>query len=321
MQKPTTIRTMLMILYFQLVMLILGIGSTVVNWDQVDTSNQNALSFMIQYYGITLLTVIGMIFMVNRKRMIVTLLLTMLLLLSSVLSFLLGNPTQILLTFVIIVLFLLRSTRQYFRGTYVAPPSARNRTTAAAAPTDGEEVEKAALAEPDEAPAEPLVKLKKEPEVHVREATPEDADTVYSLMRMAFEEYRTAIPPSSALDETEESVLEALRSGSESAAILYEEDTAVAMVRYKYDGDAICFFRLSVAPHRRRRGYARQLVKWIETHGIAKGKKISRCKVRQSVQNNLVLYQNMGYEVVDQELVVRPAGTVKAFTLEKKLWE
>ncbi|TVX98358.1 GNAT family N-acetyltransferase [Cohnella terricola] len=140
-------------------------------------------------------------------------------------------------------------------------------------------------------------------------------------MMMAFEEYRTATPPSSALEETEESVLEALREGSESAAILYEDDTATAMVRFKYEGETIYFFRLSVVPHRRRRGYAKQLIKWIEKQGVSKGLTISRCKVRQSVQNNLMLYQDMGYEIVDQELVVRPAGTVKALTMEKKLWE
>ncbi len=309
---------MLMILYFQLVMFLLSVGSLLANLDEFNGSDNGAnWSFMILYMALTLLSMIGMIVMINKRKYFFTMLISIVLLLCSMLT----NQLQFMLSTVLILMFLLKPTRDYFRGTYVAPPSARNRTAAAAATADGEEVEKAALAEPDEAPAEPLVKLKKEPEVHVREATPEDADTVYSLMRMAFEEYRTAIPPSSALDETEESVLEALRSGSESAVILYEEDTAVAMVRFKYDGDAIYFFRLSVAPHRRRRGYARQLVKWIETHGIAKSKKISRCKVRQSVQNNLVLYQNMGYEVVDQELVVRPAGTVKAFTLEKKLWE
>jgi ribosomal protein S18 acetylase RimI-like enzyme len=93
----------------------------------------------------------------------------------------------------------------------------------------------------------------------------------------------------------------------------------MAMVRFKYDGDAIYFYRLSVVPNRRRRGYAKQLVKWIEKQGITKGMNMSRCKVRQSVQNNLVLYQDMGYEIVNQELVVRPAGTVKALTMEKKL--
>ncbi|MFC4600994.1 GNAT family N-acetyltransferase [Cohnella hongkongensis] len=316
MQKPTTIRIMLMILYFQLVMFLIGVGSLLANLNQIGDIPEGNLSFMIVYILLTVLSMVGMIIMINKRKYLFAVLISIVLLMCSMIT----NQMQIMLTLVVIMLFLLKPTRDYFRGQYVAPPSPRART-AQAETAEGEEADKAALEEPDEAPAEPLVKLKKDPEVHIREATPDDADTVYTLMRMAFEEYRSAIPPSSALDETEESVLEALRSGTESAVILYEDDTATAMVRFKYDGDAIYFFRLSVVPHRRRRGYARQLVKWIETHGIAKGKKLSRCKVRQSVQNNLVLYQNMGYEVVDQELVVRPAGTVKAYTLEKKLWE
>ena len=67
-------------------------------------------------------------------------------------------------------------------------------------------------------------------EVTIRQAVPEDADTIHSLMLISFEEYRATIPPSSALEETSEGILEALQGGNESAAILYEDDTAVAMV-------------------------------------------------------------------------------------------
>jgi len=313
-QKPTTIRIMLMILYFSIVMFLMNVGILIFNLDKTD-GNVN-WPFMLSFMAVSLLSMVGLIVMINKRRFILALLISLVFLICSMLT----NQLQFLLATVVIVLFVLGPTRAYFRGTYVAPPSARSRTTRQEA-SDEDESDKAALAEPDEAPATPLAKLRKEPEASIREATPKDADTVYALMIMAFEEYRTAIPPSSALEETEESVLEALRDGSEFAAILFEDDTATAMVRYKFDGEAICFFRLSVLPNRRRRGYARQLVKWIEKQGVAKGMKISRCKVRQSVQNNVVLYQNMGYEIVDQELIVRPAGTVKALTLEKKLWE
>lgn len=158
-----------------------------------------------------------------------------------------------------------------------------------------------------------------DPVVEIREAGPEDAEVVHSLMLEAFEEYRAAVPPSSALDETVESVREALESGGESAVILYEDDIPAAMVRYRLEEDAIYFFRLSVAPPRRKRGYARQLVEWVERKGRSQGLSFSRCKVRQSVHRNLVLYENMGYEIKDQELVVRPEGSVKALLLEKNL--
>lgn len=158
-----------------------------------------------------------------------------------------------------------------------------------------------------------------DPAVEIREAGAEDAEVVHSLMLEAFEEYRAAVPPSSALDETAESVREALESGGESAVILYEDDIPAAMVRYRFEEDAIYFFRLSVAPPRRKRGYARQLVEWVERKGRSQGLSFSRCKVRQSVHRNLVLYENMGYEIKDQELVVRPEGSVKALLLEKNL--
>ncbi len=323
MQRPTTIRIMLMILYLKLVLLLMNVGTIVFNPGSLNEIDEAQRSTFIT--AITILTTVsiaciaGMILTINKKKYWPTLLIAFVLLICSTMM----NQLHSMMTTLIIVMFLFRSSREYFRGVYVAPPSPRAKAaaTAKSESTEDEESEQAALAEPDEAPAAPLVKLKKEPEVTIRAATPQDANTVFSLMIMAFEEYRSAIPPSSALAETEESVEEALRSGSESAVLLYEDDTAVAMARFKYENEAICFFRLSVVPHRRRRGYARQLVKWIEKEGVGNGKTISRCKVRQSVQNNLVLYQNMDYEIVDQELIVRPEGTVKALTMEKKLWE
>jgi len=313
-QKPTTIRIMLLLVYFQIVMFVMGIASLVSNWDKL--SENGALNFLSVYFIGYLVSLAGMIWTIRKRKLFPATLISLVLALCGILM----NMSQFLAAVVVVLLFMLKSTRDYFRGDIVSEAPAQ-RVKTAVNEEGGEEDAKAALEDPDEVPAQPLVKLRKDPEITIREATADDAETVFTLMRMAFEEYRTATPPSSALDETEESVIEALRSGDESAAILYEDDTATAMVRFKYDGDAICFFRLSVVPHRRRRGYARQLVKWIEKQGVAKGMKISRCKVRQSVQNNLVLYQNMGYEVIDQELVVRPTGTVKALTMEKKLWE
>jgi ribosomal protein S18 acetylase RimI-like enzyme len=220
---------------------------------------------------------------------------------------------QLVLSGVIILLFFLKPSRDYFRSVNAIEPEPASdpQEQLQSEGVDGELL-------PQPLP-KPQSTSRKDPEVYIREATHEDANTIHTLMHIAFEEYKTAIPPSSALEETSESISEALRDQGESAAILYEDETATAMVRFKYVDDAIYFFRLSVIPARRRRGYAKQLVKWIEKQGVSKGMNISRCKVRQSVQNNLVLYQDMGYEIVNQELVVRPAGTVKALTMEKKL--
>ncbi|XID93106.1 GNAT family N-acetyltransferase [Paenibacillaceae bacterium WGS1546] len=315
MSKPTSIRSMLLILYFQLAWFVVGVALLLGSVPE-DGDNASAWSFLLPYFAVTVLAMIGTIWMINRRKMFPAMISAVVLLFCSVLA----NQLQLMLSMVTLLLFVLRSTREYFRGTYEPPAPAGSRKAAPVAAEDGEEAAQAALAEPEDAPREPLSKLKKDPEITIREATPDDADTVFALMMMAYEEYRKAIPPSSALSETDESVLHALRSGEESAAILYEDDTAVAMVRFKYEDEAIHFFRLSVVPHRRRRGYAKQLVKWIEKQGVAKGMKISRCRVRQSVQRNLTFYQDMGYEIVNSELFVRAEGTVKALTLELKLY-
>jgi ribosomal protein S18 acetylase RimI-like enzyme len=164
----------------------------------------------------------------------------------------------------------------------------------------------------------PVPRVKADPAVEIRPAGADDAMIIHTLMMESFEEYRAAIPPSSALEETVESVREALEAG-QGAAILYEDERPVAMVRFEIRDDAIHFFRLSVIPSRRRRGYSKRLVRWVEHQGRSKGLDYSRCKVRQTVQNNVAMYQDMGYEIVDQELVVRPEGSVKALTMEKKL--
>ncbi|MFC5528679.1 GNAT family N-acetyltransferase [Cohnella yongneupensis] len=243
----------------------------------------------------------------------------------------LTTMAQVVAAVIIVLLFFLRSTRVYFQN---KPQPEAEEDDSEEESSDDEESDgesDSELSEGDEQdeaevkqskPAaidKPKSKAKTGLEVTIRQAVPEDADTIHALMLISFEEYRVTVPPSSALEETSEGILEVLQNGGESAAILYEDDTAVAMVRYKFEGDAIYFFRLSVIPSKRLRGYAKQLVKWIEHQGTSKGMNASRCKVRQTVQNNVRMYQDLGYEIVDQELVVRPTGSVKALTLEKSL--
>ncbi|QJD87453.1 GNAT family N-acetyltransferase [Cohnella herbarum] len=308
--KPTTIRAMRFILYLKLAMFLVMLVVSLANTkDFSEVSGTNIAIIVVA----AVLPMGLMLFAINKRKMFLSLLLAFVVFLFTRI-----DPIQMISSLVLILLFFLKPTRDYFRGVVTQPVRVSGQASEAIE-VDADEAAQAALADPDDVPAKSTLKLKKDPEVIIREATPEDADTVYALMMIAFEEYRTATPPSSALAETDESVSEALRSGNEFAAILFEDDTATAMVRFKYDGDAIYFFRLSVVPNRRRRGYAKQLVKWIERQGVTKGLNISRCKVRQSVQNNLVLYQDMGYEIVDQELIVRADGTIKTLTMEKQL--
>jgi ribosomal protein S18 acetylase RimI-like enzyme len=292
------------ILYFKIAMILIVV---ILSLFLSEVPKDMKIGIIALNIAIPIFFMIAMLLFIRKRKMFPALIMSFIVLWFS------NNQIQLILSVITILLFFLKSTRDYFRSvnTIEPEPASDPQEHLHSEKTDGE-----ALPEPL---PKPQSRSKKDPEVYIREATPEDADTIHALMHIAFEEYKTAIPPSSALEETNESILEALRDQGESAAILYEDDIATAMVRFKYVDDAIYFFRLSVIPARRRRGYARQLVKWIEKQGVSKGMNISRCKVRQSVQNNLVLYQDMGYEIVNQELVVRPAGTVKALTMEKKL--
>ncbi len=320
MQRPTTVRTMLLIAYFKMIFILVFMVPALMRAKvPEDISEANfrliAINLAIEFLCMILLAV----FVFKRKRFIA---------LIAVVVALLFPTNQILMftTILLILLFFLRSSREYFKGN-AQPAAKRNdevgEDSAEVIDVEGETVEEGSETA-EEAPSRPVAaapktRAKTDLEVTIRQAGPEDADTLHALMIMSFEEYRTSIPPSSALEETSEGILEALRSGSESAAILYEDDVAVAMVRYKFEGDAIQFFRLSVIPSKRRRGYAKRLVKWIEHQGTAKGMNAARCKVRQTVQNNVRMYQDMGYEILDTELVVREAGTVKALSMEKSL--
>jgi ribosomal protein S18 acetylase RimI-like enzyme len=333
-RKPTSILVIQLMIYIQIALLIVILLANVAlvvvpdhawsGWDAFKSKQLELLQIPAYTWGmfgkaaiklaIPLIILFSTIYSIWKKRYIYAVMLTIAMLVFS------ANPIQELLVGIAAVLFFTRSARNYFKGVDAK---------AAHAPDGGEsviDVEGETVAEDDGEPSAertavqtPKAKSYAEPEVTIREATPSDADTIHSLMLLAFEEYRAAIPPSTALDETSDGIEQALRENKETAVILYEDDAAVAMVRYRIEGDMLYFFRLSVVPAKRRRGYAKRLIKHLEQMGKAQGLARSRCKVRQAVQNNLAMYQDLGYEIVDQELVVRPAGAVKTLTLEKSL--
>lgn len=324
MPKPSSIRIAQILLYLKLLL---------------------TAFFMIRFIPIVILILVVLLIAANlyaihkRKRLMSFILALLVLYFSST------DIINLVLSFAVIVLLFTRSSRMYFAGGAAAsdpaPESGEAIDTEGYAVDEGNEAEtepgepaaEDETSRPAEASAPPVstepspapAAIKREgkpsanPEVEIREAEAGDAEIVQRLMMEAFEEYRAAVPPSSALSETVESVREALETKSESAAILTEDGIPAAMVRYRLEDNAIYFFRLSVRPARRKRGYARRLIEWIETRGRSQGLEISRCKVRQSVSRNLVLYENMGYEVTNQELVVRPEGSVKTLTMEKRL--
>ncbi|MFJ6209076.1 GNAT family N-acetyltransferase [Lysinibacillus sp. NPDC092081] len=147
----------------------------------------------------------------------------------------------------------------------------------------------------------------------------EDASVIHNVMLQSFKEYEHATPPSSALSETIESIEQAMKKG-EHAFIGYIDEQPVAMVRFTFSAQGIYFFRLSVIPEKQGQGLAKALIEELEQYAWAKGKTISECKVRMSVQRNIELYRSLGYVVTKEDKAENRNGfSLSVATMEKQL--
>lgn len=146
-----------------------------------------------------------------------------------------------------------------------------------------------------------------------------DAPIIHDVMLQAFKEYEHATPPSSALNETVESIKEDMERG-EYAFIAYLDEQPVAMVRFTFSDHSVYFFRLSVIPSKQGQGLAKALLKELEYHALANGKTISKCKVRMSVPRNIELYRSLGYVITKEEKSENLNGfSLSIVTMEKQL--
>lgn len=144
-----------------------------------------------------------------------------------------------------------------------------------------------------------------------------DAPVIYDLMIQAFKEFKN--PPSSALDETVQSVSDALENG-EKALIAYEESQPVGMVRFQLKDEGLYFYRLSVIPEKQGKGIAKKLLKSLEEYANNIGVPKLFCKVRMTVTKNIQLYSSVGYRVYDEEVVHKPNGiNLKVVAMKKEL--
>lgn len=90
----------------------------------------------------------------------------------------------------------------------------------------------------------------------IRFATTSEAAVVHDLMIKAFIEYNNESPPSSALDETVHSVLDALEKGK--STIAFDENRPVGMVRFQLKNEGLYFYRLSVIPEKQGKGIGKR---------------------------------------------------------------
>ncbi|MFG6147414.1 GNAT family N-acetyltransferase [Halobacillus sp. B23F22_1] len=146
-----------------------------------------------------------------------------------------------------------------------------------------------------------------------------DGPIIHELMIKAFMEYNQEIPPSSALEETAQSVSKALEEG-EKGLIAYEGNKPVGMVRFHIKNKVLYFYRLSVIPKERGKGIAKKILKLIENYANKEGLPSIRCKVRRSGTKNINLYSSIGYDVYDEEVVHKQNGiNIKVVTMKKDL--
>ncbi|NLC76641.1 MAG: GNAT family N-acetyltransferase [Clostridia bacterium] len=154
----------------------------------------------------------------------------------------------------------------------------------------------------------------------IRLAAIGDANLIHKIMLSAYEEYRCADVPSSALNETVSSIEEALRKGSEKALLYFADGIPVGCVRFRTDKSSLYFFRLSVIPEARNRGIAKFMLAWLEDYAKEHGLTGIWCRVRMSVPKNIRLYQSVGFNVGKEEFVTNANGyLVKTVVMEKKI--
>lgn len=155
--------------------------------------------------------------------------------------------------------------------------------------------------------------------MEIKFAEVSDAPIIHDLMIKAFLEYKDDVPPSSALEETVQSVLIALKVG-EQGLISYVDNQPVGMVRFQLKEEGLYFYRLSVIPEKQGIGIAKKILRSLEDFAIEKGVSTIFCKVRMTVPKNIKLYSSIGYGIYDEEVVHKPNGiNIKVVSMLKRL--
>ena len=93
--------------------------------------------------------------------------------------------------------------------------------------------------------------------MRIKIAETADALLLHDLMIQAFMQYKEEVPPSSALEETVQSISTALDDG-EQALISSIDEEPVGMVRFRVKEDCLYFYRLSVIPEKQGQGIAKE---------------------------------------------------------------
>ena len=155
-------------------------------------------------------------------------------------------------------------------------------------------------------------------DIMIQSAKKKDAHVMLDIMRQAFLRYKNDPFPSSALEETVQSIQDAMEKG-EKAFIYYVDLTPVGIVRFRMEEKSLYFYRLSVIPEMQGKGIAKQLLSKLENVAQQAGMSKIHCKVRKSEENNIRLYESVGFEIVGQDAVLKKNGTLEIVLMEKLL--
>ena len=140
-----------------------------------------------------------------------------------------------------------------------------------------------------------------------------------NVIHQAFKRYETDPQPSSALNETENTIQNELNQGTEIFGV-YENDKLIGIVKCVLNNEYIYFSRLSVLPQNQGKGIATSLIKHLEDYAIQNNVFTSKCKVRKSEKNNIALYSKLGYDIVKEEMIVNKNGDgIPTLTMRKNL--
>lgn len=143
-----------------------------------------------------------------------------------------------------------------------------------------------------------------------------DARIVHRLTQAAFAEYGREPGTSTALKETIEAVEAQIAEGNRALAVILGNEP-VACVRFRFEGDALYFHRLSVDPAHRRKGCAKALVGALEDRARSVGLRRLACSVRLAQADNLALYLGLGFVQTSERSVCRDGTPVPTGDFEK----
>ena len=127
----------------------------------------------------------------------------------------------------------------------------------------------------------------------VRLARPEDAELVREVIVEAFLARPPLDPPSTAPEETVETVRDAITS---CGGVLAEQDGGVAgVLLMAHEADVLTLRRVATRPAYRRRGVATAMAAFAERHAAALRARVVTCAARTELPDTVAFWRHRGY--------------------------